>query len=1202
MNKLLRHILYGRFFKFLIIFSMGLLTLFFLQTHAALAKSLPSSASFKFVYSNGGDVVNVTAQIPGHQTQQLSFQYGTYTGEGKVTGWAPVGSCNSACIQVVNYLTHGTSPVSNQPASYYLILEGAKLAPYLQFIVNNSNTYKVPVTGASTLSGTPQWLNGAGEPVKPSNNELEFISPQVIYDTYTMTYYLTDSSLFSNGGQRFMNDGDTLYWPSTGVMQNLGGNTECLGGLNVVTSSRYYVRVYLVPTFYVNGVNSCVFGSQSNLLNVSAFSNTINVNSSSYWKALGIVPISGQDNIGEHINVGNTNHSILANDVEGGNLQSGSVHVSVSSQAANLEFSMFYWENSSTLGVFGNSTQLTAQPSSTVSNILSNISGSLSGGTNANNYKVFTTNACTGQGNIYYPFLLVTYNPLSSNFINSQFDNTNAKAYIYNANNSNSGWSQLSKWNGKDVNCLLGGSAPSENHTQENTNGVPDGGSQSYTYISYISQSNSKTSLAPSNTTTTPPPNQNLTCETSLTSPLTWLMCPFFNTISDFSNWFLKNVVQPMLVVQPINLTPGSSGNGGDLFTAWSDFRDYGDAVLLIALLVAIIVEAAGGGAIQAYTIRKMLPRILIAAILLNLSIYIVAAGIDITNIIGHGISQLLTEPFKNSGLFNFRLSGTQQVGALGIGIIGAFMSGASIAGFILSFLGGIATATTAALTAAFFVLLPIILGIFALWVTLIIRQGVIILLVIFSPIAFALYCLPNTEQYFKRWWKLLAETLLIYPIIMIIAAVADILSMTTLQGAKYNASTGSLLASSSSAVAAFTALILQFLPLLAAPFAFRIAGGTLGKVNEFLNNGAQRLNKMAENRRAIEKRKYAARALQGRQRAYSALQTIESNRNRSFITRGLARFGAGRVGGYNIEQAMSATRAEWGKEVNDQIATGKDDEVRGLTVNKAWALSKGEDGEDYRVNSDGTRQFRTLGGAWVDEAAVDAGYRRWGSNTFAQQAALSYEMRKANDEFQTQRVASRYQTLTSDDYGSWRMSRQQSQGVWQGAAFENQNQHLEYKYTNSADGSMSIFSGGKGEDFVNEIYEKRGSYNLAQMNSNTVEQLKRVYDQARDKPSDSQAEKVRKQDIREKIEAIAESFMQDTNMRQIGTGENEQPIQAADGTVRRQVSTPGASHMAERVRELASEKYTGVINKAPEGLYNNPRHAPSSNNREQKY
>ena len=52
---------------------------------------------------------------------------------------------------------------------------------------------------------------------------------------------------------------------------------------------------------------------------------------------------------------------------------------------------------------------------------------------------------------------------------------------------------------------------------------------------------------------------------------------------------------------------------------------------------------------LDAYTVRKAIPRIVLAVIAINLSIYLCVAAIDITNIIGHGLGNLITGPFLDN-------------------------------------------------------------------------------------------------------------------------------------------------------------------------------------------------------------------------------------------------------------------------------------------------------------------------------------------------------------------------------------------------------------------------------------------------------------------------------------------------------------------------------------------------------------------------
>jgi hypothetical protein len=178
--------------------------------------------------------------------------------------------------------------------------------------------------------------------------------------------------------------------------------------------------------------------------------------------------------------------------------------------------------------------------------------------------------------------------------------------------------------------------------------------------------------------------------------------------------------------------------------------------------------------------------------------------------------------------------------------------------------------------------------------------------------------------------------------------------------------------------------------------------------------------------------------------------------------------------------------------------------------------------------------------------------------------------MRKAATEEQLQGLAQNYHYLQD----AWHADNNQMAGAWIGAAFENQNQHLEYKqtdwktgqmYDRRADGSIDT---ERSKTFVSEIYEKRGSYPLAQMGSNTIEKLKEAHELA---VSTGDV------DTQNRVSAIAETFMHQVGTAGVaptGTGDEIAPVLGPTGVPipgQRQASTQGAAHVAERVRELAT-------------------------------
>lgn len=305
-------------------------------------------------------------------------------------------------------------------------------------------------------------------------------------------------------------------------------------------------------------------------------------------------------------------------------------------------------------------------------------------------------------------------------------------------------------------------------------------------------------------------------CEDTSGFGLGWIVCKVVEGMAATADFMYSNIIQPLLATDPINITnPGHDPT--HTYQIWSQFRVYGDVFLVIALLVIVFGESVGGGMIDAYTVKKVLPRLLIAAILINLSIYIVALALDVTNVLGKGLEALIQAPFQDAG--GFKLSVNAGAGGLGmVALLGA-------AGVIWKL------KTDAIMFIVAFVVVPAVLMLLAIMATVIFRRGLIMLLILVSPVAFALYCLPNTQQYFRKWWDTLFKTLLIYPIIAVAFAMGNVLAVTM------SSTTTGLLTGS---IAGLLGMIALFVPLAMIPFSFRIAGGVMAQAFNAIDKARQ--------------------------------------------------------------------------------------------------------------------------------------------------------------------------------------------------------------------------------------------------------------------------------------------------------------------------------------------------------------------------
>jgi hypothetical protein len=679
------------------------------------------------------------------------------------------------------------------------------------------------------------------------------------------------------------------------------------------------------------------------------------------------------------------------------------------------------------------------------------------------------------------------------------------------------------------------------------------------------------------------------TCDSSGIS-LSWILCPVFNLISDGAHWLFQSVVQPFLVTTPISLDAGDPS-----YQIWSNFRLYGDIFLIIGLLVIVFGQSIGGGMIDAYTAKKVLPRLLAAAILINLSIYIVAFLVDFTNILGKGVSDIMTAPLTNcttgrGNCWDFALSNTDIVSVFGVGLVGFMATSTAVVGFLGGLFFGGAAFAGAAITAAFFVMLPVLIAIIGVFLTLVFRKGLILLLVLISPVAFALYCLPNTEKYFRKWWELLVEALMVYPIVILIFGAADILSITILQANSIAPSdlTGHMTHDFGRTLALVVAFMLQFLPLLLIPFAFRFASGTLNRIYAAVTTGGQKIQSATERRREQAKMDYRGQHLSGRARTYQAWSKEGAkDTSRLGLKRRPMRFMAKRAGGYNIEALMSENQAQKGKQISDIYSTGRDEEVRGLSVDKAAALrgmGAKQDGVDdrgnriwrqynaatgqmgslltddelnnyeYRIGDDGVRSFQSMGGAWVEEQHVDSAHSRWGRDQAAQQASLAYEMRKGILDHQRKRIDDKYMDVATSKTG-WGMTDGNANGAWTGAAFENQNTNLSNKYKSRSkqdDGKYRVDFDKRG--YIGEIYEKRSSQAMSQMSADDLQELTNAAN-AGDLSRDDQV----------KLKAIKDTM--EYRLSAAGTGAQQEQAPGDDAGT--QAMSYGPGHVTQKMQQF---------------------------------
>lgn len=334
---------------------------------------------------------------------------------------------------------------------------------------------------------------------------------------------------------------------------------------------------------------------------------------------------------------------------------------------------------------------------------------------------------------------------------------------------------------------------------------------------------------------------------------LGWLMCPVVKLL-DGTVGFLDQKIRDMLYVK----SDSYFGADSDLMTTWKNIRNIAYLILIPIMLVMVIGTALGFEVFSAYTVKKALPRMVIAVIFIALSWYVCVFMVNFTNVLGAGAKGLVTAPLKEekgtesgdppilSAMKNAGIvadSGTGDDGTNG-GNIAVLGAGTLVAGGALFATGMISIGI---IMSTFFTA-ALILG--AIFLLLVFRQMLVIGLVLVAPLAILSWIFPGNDKLWKLWWGSFSKLLLIFPLIMLLAGVGEAFAMITgTATANNNGAEGGQL------VALIIIIAAYIMPFLFIPFAFKWAGGVFGNlagmVNDKNRGALDRLKKGRGNMRA---------------------------------------------------------------------------------------------------------------------------------------------------------------------------------------------------------------------------------------------------------------------------------------------------------------------------------------------------------------
>lgn len=350
---------------------------------------------------------------------------------------------------------------------------------------------------------------------------------------------------------------------------------------------------------------------------------------------------------------------------------------------------------------------------------------------------------------------------------------------------------------------------------------------------------------------------------------LGWIICPAMKLMASVTDKMYA------VIASQLSVSSGLFDTSGGTYNAWKIFRDYANIAFVIAFIIIMYSQITSVG-IGNYGIKKMLPKLIIAAVLVNISFFICGLMVDVFNLLGYsiynvfgGVSQSVLSGIKESGYSNTY----DNIGAI---IMAVLVGGSAL---LLALAAGL--------------LAPALIAVLLVFGILLLRQALIVILIVIAPLAIVAYILPNTEKLFRQWMSIFIKVLAVFPVVAVVFGgsklASTVISTAGLHNIDSAVSDGGL--SATNTAAGLIALGVMTIPLFTVPSLLKKsleAAGSIGaKVSGLADKGVRKsMNSQSrlakKNARAALKKSNRAARLTGQITAGSrAGRAWQRGRNR---------------------------------------------------------------------------------------------------------------------------------------------------------------------------------------------------------------------------------------------------------------------------------------------------------------------------------
>jgi hypothetical protein len=290
-----------------------------------------------------------------------------------------------------------------------------------------------------------------------------------------------------------------------------------------------------------------------------------------------------------------------------------------------------------------------------------------------------------------------------------------------------------------------------------------------------------------------------------------WIICPMSVFLADaMDNIF--GILASMIAVKP----PVLGDTTNSMYVTWNIMRSIANIAFVIVFLIIIYAQLTNI-AVSNYGLKKLIPRLIIAAVLVNVSYFIAALAIDVSNILGYSVQTV----FNTIREQTFHLT-NDNVSGLNTNTWGAVAAAALAGGGVVGGIFYVANGGPYLLVA---VLIGLLLTVLFVVLILAARQAIIVILVVIAPLAFVANLLPNTEKWFEKWKDLFFTMLIFFPAFSLVFGGSQLAGQIIIQNAGDNI------------VMLIFGMAVQIAPLVITPLILKFSGGLLGRIAQIANN-----------------------------------------------------------------------------------------------------------------------------------------------------------------------------------------------------------------------------------------------------------------------------------------------------------------------------------------------------------------------------